>query len=153
MEENRMEEGDTTESLAEKYENSTEDKEMEKNVHSLIEPSAEMIANIDVLPALSYRAALLRQAAVPSVTVAPAIIHVQSQPWRPTFTVHKIAARVPVAPPSYVTVDDDEDDGLWGLIEAHARGKVGAALNRIRNATLLTPQQQEKKATRIAQKA
>jgi len=102
------------------------------------------------LPALSYREALMRKAAVP---VAPTINLVQSQPWRPTFTVHKIAAKAPEAPPSYVTVDDDEDDGLWGLIEAHARGKAGAALTRIRSVTLLTPQQQEKKASRIAQKA
>lgn len=76
--------------------------------------------------------------------------------WKPVFNVkpvpHVRIDRLYGAQATTQTLDDEDDDGMWDLVEGqlsmgNARGAV-----RMRNSTMMTAKQAETKANRIALK-
>lgn len=80
-------------------------------------------------------------------------------PWRPQIVVESVPyvrqdrCYGNNVPSIYHTIDDDEEDGLWGLVDAVANDKISHGTNRVKGFTMLKPTQMAKKVERIAVKA
>lgn len=80
-------------------------------------------------------------------------------PWKPLIVVEPVSYQHldryygPNAPSIYRTIDDDEDDGIWGLVDSVANDKLSHGVSRVKGFTVLKPNQLAKKTQRIAAKA
>lgn len=93
------------------------------------------------------------------VFVPPPPPQIEIKPWRPEYSIvsmKKIIGDVPKNEQiTFHSVDDDEEDGIWGLIDNVSRSKFHVARNQQNrsNTSLLTQKQQEIKMKRIALKS
>jgi len=110
-------------------------------------------------PRFSYRDVLARQAPPQPVKAAVSTVEVSiKREWQPKLsvaTIPRIRQDRLYGAQSQRDVNelDMDDDGMWGLIDAHVGTKHAAAACHRRTVTMLTPLQQEKKDSRIALKA
>ena len=91
------------------------------------------------------------------VFVPPPPPQVEIKPWRPEFSIVSMKDIIGDVPKNeqiiFQGIDDDED-GIWGLIDNVSRSKFHVAKNQQNrsNTSLLTQKQQEIKMRRIALK-
>lgn len=93
------------------------------------------------------------------VFVPPPPPQIEIKPWRPEFSIVSMKEIIGDVPKNeqitFHGVDDDEEDGIWGLIDNVSRSKFHVARNQQNrsNTSLLTTKQQEIKMKRIALKS
>lgn len=93
------------------------------------------------------------------VFVPPPPPQIEIKPWRPEFSIVSMKEIIGDVPKNeqitFHGVDDDEEDGIWGLIDNVTRSKFHVARNQQNrsNTLLLTTKQQEIKMKRIALKS
>jgi hypothetical protein len=77
--------------------------------------------------------------------------------WKPTFNVKpvphvRIDRLYGTQGTTTMAIDDDDDDGMWDLVEGQLSMGNSRGAVRMRNSTMLTAKQAETKANRIALK-
>ena len=132
-----------------------EEEEVNEVVTSL--STIEINSNINEIGKPSYKDILL----IPEkrVFIPPPPPQVEIKPWRPELAIVKMKDIIGDAQKNEVLafqgIDyDEDDDGIWGLIDSVARCKYQVSKNQQNrsNTSLLTQKQQEIKMKRIALK-
>jgi len=93
------------------------------------------------------------------VFIPPSPPQVEIKPWRPELAIVSMRDIIGDVsknePTSFQGLDDDDDDGIWGLVDNVMRSKFLVARNQQNrsNTALLTRKQQEVKMNRISLKS